>query len=262
MINAADHGMPQRRRRVFILGHHERSAIGRELKAVKDPGSWIVDAGVIAQAFPCESVVGSSSFRIEGDLADITERFNKGKARSPFAHAGTMVGRHVTTMDVRPAGNEPMVTLGDILQPADQIPASFYIDAAQEKAWQYLKGGKKEMRTNPVSGFNYHYSEGAMAFPDQLDKPSRTIVTGEGGASPSRFKHVVRMPDGRLRRLTPVELERLNMFPDGHTEGATDTKRAFLMGNALVTGIVQRIGRALAARLPDRYQDDPTVGPI
>lgn len=89
-----------------------------------------------------------------------------------------------------------------------------------------------------------------MAFPDPLDRPARTIVTGEGGSSPSRFKHVVRV-DGRLRRLTPVELERLNMFPDGHTAGASDTKRAFFMGNALVTGIVERIGRELVRRLEE-----------
>jgi DNA (cytosine-5)-methyltransferase 1 len=87
-----------------------------------------------------------------------------------------------------------------------------------------------------------------MAFPDPLDKPARTIVTGEGGSSPSRFKHVVRV-DGRLRRLTPVELERINMFPDDHTSGASDARRAFFMGNALVTGIVERIGRQLMTRL-------------
>lgn len=94
----------------------------------------------------------------------------------------------------------------------------------------------------------YNYAEGAMVFPDPLDKPSRTIITAEGGASPSRFKHVVQTSDGRLRRLTPVELERLNMFPDGHTEGASDSRRAFFMGNALVTGIVERVGKVLAKR--------------
>ncbi len=89
-----------------------------------------------------------------------------------------------------------------------------------------------------------------MPFPDPLERPSRTIVTGEGGSSPSRFKHVVKDHEGRLRRLPPVELERLNMFPDDHTkaEGISDTKRAFFMGNALVVGIVERIGKELLKR--------------
>ena len=85
-----------------------------------------------------------------------------------------------------------------------------------------------------------------MIFPDSLDKPSRTIITGEGGASASRFKHVISTEHG-YRRLTPVELERLNMFPDNHTlnDVVSDSKRAFLMGNALVIGVVERIGTEL-----------------
>ena len=88
-----------------------------------------------------------------------------------------------------------------------------------------------------------------MIFPDSLDAPSRTIVTGEGGSSPSRFKHVIKTESGKLRRLTPLELERLNMFPDNHTEGISDIKRAFLMGNALVVGVIERIGNELVKAL-------------
>jgi DNA (cytosine-5)-methyltransferase 1 len=88
-----------------------------------------------------------------------------------------------------------------------------------------------------------------MTFPDPVDKPSRTIITGEGGKSASRFKHVIKVGETH-RRLTPVELERLNMFPDNHTyiEGITSTKRAFFMGNALVVGIVEKLGTELLER--------------
>jgi DNA (cytosine-5)-methyltransferase 1 len=96
------------------------------------------------------------------------------------------------------------------------------------------------------SGFEYNYAEGAMIFPDDLNKPSRTIITSEGGASPSRFRHVVKTKFG-LRRLTPLELERLNMFPDNFTklEDVSNSRRGFLMGNALVVGIVKKIGDQL-----------------
>ena len=115
--------------------------------------------------------------------------------------------------------------------------------------WNYLKGAKHEERKSKT-GFTFNYNEGAMVFPDPLDKPSRTIITSEGGNTPSRFKHVIRDPDtGKLRRLLPIELERLNMFPDHHTDGATDGRRAFLMGNALVTGIIEKIGLELAKRV-------------
>ena len=98
----------------------------------------------------------------------------------------------------------------------------------------------------------YHFSDGAMAFPDRLDAPARTVITSEGGAGASRTTHVVRHADGRLRRLVPEELEVLNGFARGFTDIAGITpakrgflKRGFLMGNALVTGLVTAIGRAL-----------------
>ena len=87
-----------------------------------------------------------------------------------------------------------------------------------------------------------------MRYPDDLDKSSRTIITSEGGATPSRFKHVIECKDKRKRRLTPFELEKLNMFPDNFTElnDITNTKRAFFMGNALVIGIVEKLGKVLS----------------
>ncbi len=90
-----------------------------------------------------------------------------------------------------------------------------------------------------------------MEFPDNLDRPSRTIITSEGGKSPDRCRHVIIDQTGRYRRLIPLELERLNMFPDNHTllEGVSNSKRAFLMGNALVTGIVTKVGEELVKRL-------------
>ena len=128
------------------------------------------------------------------------------------------------------------------------MPEEFYVKGDLDK-WQKHKGAKKEERTTK-EGYTYCYSEGAMVFPDALDNASRTIVTGEGGSTPSRFKHVVKTKKG-LRRLTPIELERLNMFPDDHTNkaGATDAKRAFFMGNALVVGIVEGLGKALKEKI-------------
>jgi DNA (cytosine-5)-methyltransferase 1 len=94
-----------------------------------------------------------------------------------------------------------------------------------------------------------------MAFPDLLTRPSRTILTGEGGSSPSRFKHIIKVGH-RYRRLTPLELERLNGFPDNWTSRSMngpirDTKRAFFMGNALVVGLVANVGAVLAQDIKD-----------
>lgn len=252
VINAADYGMPQRRRRVFFLGYHKSTPLGKALFKEKRPEDWIKEHGLFAEAFPVE--MGEqvpTSVELKGDLAAISRKFNTAKkgARSPFGNAGVLVGRRAFSCTVLPNYDGPRTVLGDIILPSEQVPKSYFIPARQVKDWAYCKGGKSEQRVDRTSGFAYSYSEGAMSFPDPLDRPSRTIVTGEGGISPSRFKHVIRTPEGKLRRLTPLELERLNMFPDGHTEGATETKRAFFMGNALVTGIVERTGRVLMKRV-------------
>ncbi len=249
VINAADYGMPQRRRRIFILAYLKGSAIYKEIIKA-NPREWILDTGTIANAFkvsaeiklfPCE-------FSLKGDIVEITKSFNKNGSSGYFENTGIMINGNVTTIKTIPKYNGKVTVLGDLLQNGEVGP-EFYINKKDLIKWKYLKGAKKEMRVN-AEGFEYHYSEGGMIFPDPLDKPSRTIITGEGGSSASRFKHVVQTKDG-LRRLSPVELERLNMFPDDHTklDGISDTKRAFFMGNALVVGVIEKIGLSLLARI-------------
>jgi DNA (cytosine-5)-methyltransferase 1 len=106
--------------------------------------------------------------------------------------------------------------------------------------FQYLKGSKKIARSK--NGNDYFYSEGAIPFPDPIDRPARTMLTSEG--TTNRSTHVIQdVNTGKLRKITPIEAERLNGFPDNWTNtGMTDSRRYFMMGNALVTGIVLRIG--------------------
>lgn len=247
VINAAEYGMPQRRRRTYMFAFKPDTSFGR---ALSDLTEWLYKEGVMARAFPVVTDgPAPSHFAIEGDLSEVSQSFNKGKKVTPFKNAGVMKDRQVYTLQTTPDYAGPFITLGDILVADDRVPESFFISEADVDKWKYAKGGKTEKRVNKSTGFEYNYSEGAMSFPDSADKPSRTIITGEGGSAPSRFKHVVLSESGRYRRLVPVELERLNMFPDNHTEGASDMRRAFLMGNALVTGIVERIGLQILRRL-------------
>lgn len=248
IINAADYGMPQRRKRTYIIGYKNDLAMTQQ---IDNPLEWILSKGIMVQAFPLSIDYKNqpTSFRIEGDLSTVSSSFNKGKKDSPFENVGIMKNREVTTLEAKAKYDGPLLTLGDILLDDKDVPAEFFIPEEELPRWEYLKGSKTEKRINKTTGYEYNYSEGSMAFPDFLDRPSRTIITGEGGKGPSRFKHVVYTSNGRYRRLTPLELERLNMFPDYHTEGVSDMRRAFLMGNALVTGIVEHIGAVLIERM-------------
>ena len=247
VINAAEYGMPQRRRRIYILGYHKSSDLYKALQK-SDPNQWITNDGVFAKSFKIESNIITKEVELPNDLVSITDNFNKGGKLSPFENSGLSIQGKVYTSKTKANYKGSRTVLGDLVQNGE-VNSEFFIDVSDKPKWEYLKGAKKEQR-KASSGFIYNYSEGAMIYPDPLDKPSRTIITGEGGKSASRFKHVIQSERG-LRRLTPVELERLNMFPDDHTklEGISDTKRAFFMGNALVIGVIEKVGKVLTQRI-------------
>ncbi len=250
VIDASEYGMPQRRKRVFILAYKKDTKPYKTLKNSKP--SYIFNRdGLLTKTFPIHNIEEENiiSNKFSDDLVDITNNFNKQTPKkNAFWESGYMIDGIYYTTRVTANYDGKKQTLGDILMDEKDVPKEFYIENKELERWQYQKGAKSFERTNKTTGHTYTYSEGKMSFPDGLDKASRTIITGEGGASASRFKHVVHV-NGRYRRLTPIELERLNMFPDNHTAGVLDTKRAFLMGNALVIGIVERIGKTLLNEL-------------
>lgn len=238
VVNSAEYGFSQRRKRIYIFA---------ERNANWDLETRLTD-GVMSRAFPMAAPAEEEvrTIRIPADPYDASRSFNLVGKVSPFLDAGCMVGNRVITCKVVENYNGPRHTLGDVLVPQDEVPAEFFIDEAQLPKWEYLKGSKREERTNKKTGFTYTYSEGQMAFPDAADKPSRTILTGEGGRGASRFKHVIQCEDGRYRRLVPNELDQLQGFPKGWTNtGMTDGNRAFCMGNALVVGVPHLIGKAI-----------------
>lgn len=243
VINSADYGFPQRRKRIFIIAYKLGTKIYTDCKS-SSISEWLFQSGIISSAFPVESQLTYNHFSLSQNLQEISDNYQGGA----FLNTGFMINGQVYTQQTLPEYKGKSIKLGDVLQ-SEPIPEEYFIQEVELDKWKYLKGAKREIRTNS-SGFTFYYTEGSMSFPDGLDKPSRTIITGEGGKSPSRFKHVI-YQNGRYRRLTPLELERLNMFPDNHTAlpGITPTKQAFFMGNALVVGVIEKIGFELSKRI-------------
>jgi DNA (cytosine-5)-methyltransferase 1 len=267
IINAADYGMPQRRRRIYIVAYHKNSPIYEKLSGINNK-LLIEKDGIISSAFPVKINEDYKEFKISKDFDLESKNFNKNGKLSPFRNSGYMKDGEVITVKSTSNYNGDLYQLIDALEPLPEID-EFYIDKdkpvkravieqidGSEKIietvwdkWEYLKGPKNQYKYNKAQGYKYKYSEGKMDLLDSLEKPSRTIITGEGGASPSRFKHLIMDPiTNKERRLRPVELEKLNMFPKDHTvhDDVTDTKRAFFMGNALVVGVVEKIGAILS----------------
>ena len=250
VVNAAEYGFPQRRIRVFIVATKKKRGTKKQT-----PESIIVKTGILARALPIEKLTSElQEIDLDDEADQISTRFNKGGGKSLFMNSGYYENGIAYTVKSEAKLSKEFLVLGDVLQPDSKVPDEFWVEEKRLKEWKYLKGAKSIERTHKGSGVSYTYAEGKMAFPDLLTNPSRTILTAEGGNTPSRFKHIIQTKNG-FRRLTPLELERLNGFPDGWTEfdkngvKVPDSKRAFFMGNALVIGLTERVGKILAQEL-------------
>lgn len=176
VVNAADYGFPQKRRRVYIFAE--------KTDEVWDLSNRLTQ-GVMARALPVKGSSNVSSFSIPADPYECSEEFGVGAKRSCFETAGVMQGCSIVTgrLDVKYDG--AYMTLGDVLVDDAEVNETFFItDEGKLDRWRYFKGGKSEPRVDKKTGFTYQYSEGSMAFPDPTDMPARTILTSEGGGLP------------------------------------------------------------------------------
>lgn len=283
VINAADYGFPQRRRRVFLFAYKDGTAYreNRERAAAyrredeealrRDSAAAMLSReGFFAQAFPVETVEAQKVrvCELPENLGALSDSF-----RFDFGNGGLMKDGIVYTAQVFPEYEGEQMTLGDVMETGDVDEACFIpeerlyyaspeithsdetkkeLTAKERQTWQYLKGAKKRLRKTK-EGHSYVFSEGAIPMVDEYDKPARTMLTSEG--SFSRTTHIVKdKQTGRIRLLTAGETERIQGFPTDHTKYCLtdgkvvempEAKRRFMMGNALVVGLVERMGRKL-----------------
>lgn len=273
VINAADYGYQQRRRRTFIFACRNDTAYARRME--EHSGGicgYLMDDGFFSRGFPIafkDAPAGPGMVDLPGDIRELSDSFS-----FRFENSGVMHGGTVYTLKGMPIYDGERKTLGDILEDGDvgqqfSIPKErlYYtspdVDHSDEtkgplpegarRTWQYIKGAKRIMRT-AVDGYEYAFSEGAIPMVDGYGKPARTMLTSEG--SFSRTTHVVKdKQTGDLRLLTPVECERIQGFPDNWTkECLADgritempvNKRRFMMGNALVVDLVRKMEERLS----------------
>lgn len=248
MINAGEYGMPQRRRRVFIFAALKSTKYAQGIIKLIDKGSYLKEDGFFNDIFPIKTediVVEEKSLEKFKDVVDISDNYKEG---GKFLTTGLFVNCKIVNFDVTEKCDEDLFTLREVIELATKyqgINLNEYViaDEVLEK-WRYLKGAKRIPRIRP-DGTEYFYSEGAMAFPDSLDLPGRTILTTE--SSTNRSSHIVYDKYlEKYRKITEVEAELLQMFPPNWTNtGMTARQRYFMMGNALVTGVISKLEKKL-----------------
>lgn len=239
VINAGEYGLPQKRRRTYIFAYHKSTNYYKSMQKVKDR-DVIFEKGLFVQQFPIKSeyqAISEISISEYKDLKDVSDNF-----KCQFYNAGVMTNGGIYTLKVKSDYNL-IYPLRNIRE-EDSVDEKYFLNDKQIEKFAFLKGSKKIPRVKP-NGEPYYYCEGSMPFPDNLDAPARTMLTSESGVS--RTTHVIEdFKTKKLRLLTPRECERINGFPDDWTNtGMSDKKRYFMMGNALVVGVIERIGKEI-----------------
>lgn len=250
VINPADYGWCQRRKRVFLFVYRKDTDYFKQQQSLEDFGVGI--SGIFEEAYPTKDEVVKDrfhSFILPEDIVEVSDSFSMN-----FWYAGSMIEGQVVTKELKPYYDGAYLFLKDVLENPSDLPKELYLSEDKVDKFRYLRGAKKFERTNS-EGYTYTYSEGAMALVDSTDLPSRTLLTSDG--SISRTTHLVEDEKG-YRLLTALETERLQGFPDNWTEikrskgkdvVVSDTRRKFFMGNALVVEVVESLGKYIAYRL-------------
>jgi DNA (cytosine-5)-methyltransferase 1 len=245
VINAAEYGGAQRRRRVFVFACKKNTEYAHRYLELNSY-QLLSEKTFFAEAFPVQTIDRIKQIIMENheDIPGISKSFV-----GDFENSGYMVDGIIYTAKATPSPNPAMV-LRSILQKG--VDKKYFLNGSMEK-WEYLKGSKKIQRTSK-NGHDYTFSEGAIQFPDDIEKPARTMLTSE--SSLNRSTHVVTdMETGELRLLTPTETERIQGFSDNWTNtGMPEKYRYFCMGNALVVPIVTKLGITLS-RIFESEQD-------
>jgi|SRR5699024_11114723 len=238
VINAADYGHAQRRRRVFIFAYKKWISFAENQRKLKMKEILFND-GFFAKPFPVKEKPYmdriSDIEQLPIDRVEITDNYSFNFHTSGVMRDGVFLTAHTIPKEKK------ATPLRDIILDEKDIDEKFYLNKEDEKKFEYLRGAKKVERTS-ATGHKYFFSEGGMSPTDSLELPGRTMLTSEG--SKNRSTHIIEV-DGRKRYLTPVECERLNEFDDNWTENMPNRMRYFCMGNALVVGLVEKMGKRI-----------------
>lgn len=250
VINPADYGWCQRRKRVFLFVYRKDTDYFKQQQALEDFG--VGSSGIFESTHETKAEIikdRASSFTLPEDIVEVSDSFS-----TQFWNTGCMIEGKVVTKELEPKYDGFRKGLRNTLEDPSDLPTSLYLSEDKVDKFRYLRGAKKFERTNS-EGFSYTYSEGAMSLVDSADLPSRTLLTSEGAIS--RTTHLIEDSKG-YRLLTALETERLQGFPDNWTAvklskgkevAVSDTRRKFFMGNALVVEVVETLGRYIADRL-------------
>lgn len=206
-------GVAQRRRRVFIVGSLGN---GRSAQILFEP----------------ESLRGNSEKGREARKA-VAGTIKGGSGERGWSDPSDGNGGGLISMALKAGGSAKN-------EPDDET----YIPVADTLA---ANGGGMNRPAGNCNETDFLVAKPLLGSNQRNDEETETMVAipiNEVAANPSN-QHGVGT-GMQVRRLTPTECERLQGFPDGHTEGYADSTRYKMMGNAVTVSVAEWIGKRIA----------------
>lgn len=237
VINGHDYGHVQKRKRIYIFAWKKNDVKFKNLK---------INETVLTENFN-QKLKEETKIVNENILKKSLNTISK-KSIFKFHEYGTMINGKISTWRYEPIYDGDTSNIQDILQNDNKVTKNYVLTSDQKsKVFKMKDGGTKTRITK--DGFKYKYTEGKMMrYDDNKIRYARTLLTSEGTVN--RSSHIIKFAKDKARFITPIEAERINEFPDDWTSLIeSERTRYFLMGNALIVGIIEKIGKTLKEKL-------------
>jgi len=212
VLNAKNFGVPQNRERVFIVGHFGKAPSRKVFPIRQD---------------------SEQTYELQGHVTNtLTARYETSQARGSYIGESKLNAQEIKQINNPKHSNDRVYEIdglsptlntmqGGNRQPFVKIPEA-------------TKKGYAEARVGQTINLSV---PGSKTRRGRVSDIAQTIDTG-------MQQHTL-TSDMRIRRLTPLECERLMGYPDGWTEGLSDTQRYKCLGNGIVSNVVTEVIKRL-----------------
>ena len=135
VVNAAQYGAAQRRRRTFIYAYKDNTVYGQKMSKV--PAESVIKAkGLMAKTFPIQNMGQLTEAVISKDIVDVSDNFAFMFENAGYMHAGKIYTSRIAETEER------AILLGEILQ--KNVDEKYYIPSDKKAKWVYLTPAVRE----------------------------------------------------------------------------------------------------------------------
>jgi len=223
VLDAQYFGVPQRRRRVFIVGSF---GDGRAAEVLFERESSSGDTP------PSREKGQEVAYSLR---ANPSHSGDKGDGGINTTMISTGVAGTATESQAGAIAAEPGVHQQNYIAFSAGQSAGAYGIAADENVTPPIRAGESGTNRVPTIAWQNRQQSGEVRMQDDT-MPTVSKQWGTGGNN---------VPFVGARRLTPTECERLQGFPDGWTDGQSDSTRYRQLGNAVAVPVIEWIGRRI-----------------